>query len=80
LVAVVALLAAEALRLKAPDLGEWVNAPPAWRALAFAPLVWKLRIAAAVAGLAALLLVARPPPGRIAGWSSWALPCSSSPT
>jgi hypothetical protein len=59
LVAVVALLAAEALRLKAPELGEWVNAPPAWRALAFAPLVWKLRSAAAMAGLAALLLVAR---------------------
>jgi hypothetical protein len=58
-VAVVALVSAEALRLSAPDLGEWVNTPPAWRSLAFAPLVWKLRSASAIAGLAALLLVAR---------------------
>jgi hypothetical protein len=57
--AAVALLAAEALRLKAPDLGEWVNSAPAWRSLAYAPLVWKLRGAAAIAALAALLLVAR---------------------
>ena len=57
--AVVFLLAAETLRLKAPELGEWVNTPPAWRAPAFAPLVWKLRSAAAISALAALLLVAR---------------------
>jgi hypothetical protein len=56
---VAALLAGETLRLKAPSLGEWVNTPPAWRSFAFAPLVWKLRSAAAIAALAALLLVAR---------------------
>jgi hypothetical protein len=59
MVAVVALLAAEMLRLKAPELGEWVNSPPDWRARAFAPLVWKLRGAAGIAALAALLLTAR---------------------
>jgi hypothetical protein len=58
-VAVVAVLSAETLRLKAPYLGEWVNSPPAWRPLAFAPLVWKLRRAGALAALAALLLAAR---------------------
>jgi hypothetical protein len=59
---VVALLAiggAEVLRVEAPRLGEWVNAPPDWRPLAYAPLVWKLRHAAAIAALSALLLTIR---------------------
>jgi Bacterial membrane protein YfhO len=58
--AIAAIVSAEALRLRAPHIGEgWVNAPPDWRPLAFAPLVWKLRRAGAVAALAALLLAAR---------------------
>jgi hypothetical protein len=72
--AVMALLAitgAELLRVEAPRLGQWVNAPPDWRPLAYAPLVWKLRTAAAIATVAALLLIfrrraARSPAGAIA--------------
>ena len=58
-VAVVAIACAEALRIEAPRLGRWVNAPPDWRPLAYAPLVWKLRRAAAIAAVAALLLTIR---------------------
>jgi hypothetical protein len=59
ILAVCAICSGEALRLEAPRLGLWVNAPPDWRPLAYAPLVWKLRRAAALAAVCAVLLVLR---------------------
>ena len=57
--ALAALGGGQWVRLHAVDLGRWVDAPPDWRPLAYAPLVAVLRRAGAVALAVAAIVAVR---------------------